>query len=73
MAANGIHDGTVPTAQQASFSSIHKFIQSFFFFFFTIVFYWTITIQQINVFNKRIVERHRRKILIQRLKFRLDY
>lgn len=34
MAANGIHDGTVPTAQQASFSSIHKFIQSFFFFFF---------------------------------------
>lgn len=71
MAANGIHDGTVPTAQQASFSSIHKFIQSFFFFF-TIVFYWTITIQ-INVFNKRIVERHRRKILIQRLKFRLDY
>lgn len=33
MAANGIHDGTVPTAQQASFSSIHKFIQSFFFFY----------------------------------------
>ena len=76
MAANWIHNGTVPTAQQASFSSLfsNKFLQSSFLFF-------AIEFSRRNydfvcnkfVFNERRIVNAEREILIQRLKFRLDY